>query len=221
MFPRFRSHPLVQNGVSYWYIGTCLAQIGWTFAFAYEIIWLSLVLMVAILATLFAIAWRQYYQYNNPENPKRVWDFWLLILPFALHFGWIICATAVNTNVLVVSMGQPAAIQLCVGIISLAVLHAVALWALYFPYRAQYTIPCVISWANGAIASELTNPKNLITQTFSNTIIESIRLSSAAVSIIVLILITSRLCFSICRRTLGRNEERFERDYDAEQGVRL
>jgi hypothetical protein len=221
MFPRFRGHPLVQNGVSYWYLATCLIQVGWTFAFAFDIIWLSLVFMVGILITLFIIAVLQYYQYDNPENPKRIWDFWLFILPFALHFGWIICATAVNTNVVVVAMNQPAAVQLCVGIISLAVLHAVALWALYFPARANYTVPCVISWANGAIAAELTNPKSLITETFSETIIEAIRLSSAAVSIIVLILITSRLVLAGVRMCFGKFERSsdIEDHFDAEQGV--
>jgi len=207
MLPRFRAHPLIQEGVSFWYLAACLAQVGWTFAFALEVMWLSLVLMVAILVALFAISYRQYYQFDNPENVSNIWDFWLLIFPFELHFGWIICATAVNTNVVAVSMNQPAAIQLFVGIISLAVLHAVALWALYVPCRPQYTIPCVIAWANRAIASELTDPKNLVTSTFNDTIIEAVRLSSAFVSIVVLILIGVRLTISMHRKFFRVGDE--------------
>jgi hypothetical protein len=221
MFPRFRGHPLIQEGVSYWYLATCLTQVGWTFAFAFEVIWLSMVFMAAIFITLFVIAYRQYYQFNNPENPKKFWDFWLFILPFTLHFGWIICATLLNVNIVIVNMQQPAAVQLCVGIICLAVLHAVALWALYFPERANYTIPCVIAWANGAIASELTNPKSLIASTFSDTITEAVRLAAASVCIIVLILIGSRLVLSLYRKYFGSTgaSDTVDHDYEAEEGV--
>jgi hypothetical protein len=229
MFPSFRGHPLIQEGVSYWYLATCLTQAGWAFASAFEVIWLSMVFLAALFITLFVIAYRQYYQFNNTEKPEKCCDFWLFILPFTLHFGWIICATLLNVNIVVVNMQQPAAVQLCVGIICLAVLHAVALWALYFPARANYTLPCVIAWANGAIASQLTNPRNLIASTFSDTITEAVRLAAASICIIVLILIGSRLVLSRYYRklfgstgasdTVVVDKEEFFSDHNGENGV--
>jgi hypothetical protein len=56
LFPHFRAHdPMVQEGVWYWYSSVTAMQIGWTFAFAYEVIPLSLAFMLAILVLLYAI----------------------------------------------------------------------------------------------------------------------------------------------------------------------
>merc|ERR1719343_928048 len=38
LFPKYRSIPLVQEGVKYWFIGACLFQTAWTFPFSFEII---------------------------------------------------------------------------------------------------------------------------------------------------------------------------------------
>jgi tryptophan-rich sensory protein len=57
---RRMTHPLMVEGVSFWYLAVCLAQTAWSPAFAYEKIALSVVLMGLILLGLAAIVFRQY-----------------------------------------------------------------------------------------------------------------------------------------------------------------
>ena len=54
LLPRFRAMPMVQGGVS-WYNSVTAMQIGWTLAFAYEIIPLSLVFMLLIWVSLIGL----------------------------------------------------------------------------------------------------------------------------------------------------------------------
>ena len=75
----FRAHPMVQQGVSYWYCGVSLAQVGWTFSFSYEIIPLSLIFMLLILFALYGLLYSQYYT----ESTGKLVEFWLLRFPFA------------------------------------------------------------------------------------------------------------------------------------------
>lgn len=198
LLPNYRMHPYVQQGVSYWYVAVCTAQIAWTFAFAFEVIWLSLVMMLLILTSLLGCVISNYYQYR--ESDKTVAEFWMFLFPFEIHCGWIICASALNVNVLLVAAGFDDVVQLTAGVSSLAVLHAVALWALYVPTRPNYTIACVVAWANYWISQELKNPIELITETFDATVIVSIQYAALVVTNIVMVLIVSRVMVGILQR---------------------
>jgi len=177
LLPSFRENPLVREGVGYNYILVCAFQIGWTFSFSLEHITMSLIWMVAILYFLVRI-----YQEQNkvleefgPEAFNS--NFWLLRFPFTLHLGWIIAATLVNINVVLVSHGVVAPIQFASAILSLATALVVGLIALYMQKcvfeeeegeRApDVTIPLVLVWALNAISKELKSPKELIIKTFS------------------------------------------------------
>jgi hypothetical protein len=151
LLPKFRAHPMVQDGTSYWYLSVAAMQIGWTFAFAYEVIPLSLAFMLLILLSLYGILYSQYYATSDGS----LLEFWVLRFPFAVHAGWITAASALNINVQVVSMEQPGYVQLAVAIVSLAVLHAVSVWVLFFISRPNWTIACVLTWAFGWIYNEL------------------------------------------------------------------
>lgn len=187
--PRFRATPMVQDGLKYWYIAVTVTQIGWTFAFAYEVIPLSLAFMLLIWISLIGILYQQYYT----ESDGSIWEFWVLRFPFAVHAGWITAASALNVNVQVVSMSQPADIQLAVGIISLAVLHAISVWVIYNIPRPQWTMACVLSWAFGWIYVELGNPNEKITDTFHVDTINGVRYAAVTVSFIILFQIVIRL----------------------------
>jgi len=187
--PRFRATPMVQSGLSYWYSAVTATQIGWTFAFAYEVIPLSLAFMLAIWISLITILYRQYYT----ESDGSILEFWVLRFPFAVHAGWITAASALNVNVQVVSMDVAADQQLAVGIISLAVLHAISVWVIYNIPRPQWTMACVLSWAFGWIYVELGEPNELITDTFHEDIINGVRYAAVAVAFIILIQMVIRL----------------------------
>ena len=114
LLPRFWGTDMVQKGVGFWYCLVCMFQIGWTFTFAYEIIPASLACMLLLWLSLMGLLYSQYYI----KSDNTLWEFWLLRFPFAIHGGWITAASALNVNVQVVSMTQPADVQLAVSIVS-------------------------------------------------------------------------------------------------------
>jgi hypothetical protein len=187
--PRFRALPMVQEGVGPWYGVVVAMQIGWTFAFAFEIIPLSLAFMLLIWASLMTILYKQYYT----ESDGSLLEFWLLRFPFAIHAGWITAASALNVNVQVVSMGRPAYEQLAVAIVSLAVLHAISVHVIFYIPRPNWTIACVLSWAFGWIYQELSEPLALITDTFSTDAILGVQNAAIAVVVVISIQVVVRL----------------------------
>lgn len=187
--PRFRAHPMVQDGLSYWYSAVTATQIGWTITFAYEIIPASLAFMITIWISLIAILYKQYYT----QSDGSILEFWVLRFPFQIHAGWITAASALNVNVQVVSMNQPAEVQLAVAIVSLAVLHAISVWVTFHIPRPQWTISCVLCWAFGWIYSELGNDVEKIQSTFSQDTIWGVRYAALAVCFIILIQLVFRL----------------------------
>lgn len=213
---RFRSHPMVQDGVSYWYCGVCLAQVGWTFSFAYEIIPLSLVFMLLILFALYGLLYSQYYT----ESTGKLVEFWLLRFPFAIHAGWITAASALNVSVVAVWKAAPADIQLAIGIVSLAVLHAVSVWTLFNLKKGpNYTIACVLSWANGWIYAELQEPKDLITNTFAPDTINGVAYAAASVAFIILLQVVIRIGMGALAKCRGdKTESKGEEEQHHESG---
>ena len=53
--PKYQSLAVVTEGVRYWYVAVCLAQAGWTVAFAQDVVWLSMAFMLLILGCLAAL----------------------------------------------------------------------------------------------------------------------------------------------------------------------
>ncbi len=200
MLPSFRGRPLVQDGVSFWYMVTCYAQIGWTFTFAYEVNEAALFFMLIIWISLMALIISQYYVELDSETSKccsmkGLMEFWLLKFPFSIHGGWITAASALNVSVIAVDNESPAATQLAVGIICLAVLHALSVWHLFGYKRPNYTIPCVLIWANGWIYAELQQPKQLILDTFDQSVIDGVAYAAFSVAMIITIQVVVRVGF--------------------------
>jgi len=106
MLPKYRSNIVIHEGVSHWYFIACIFQAAWTFAFGYEVIWLSCVFMGGILFSLLQIVKKQV------KIQSTMIDFWLFKFPFSLHCGWIAAAFAVNVNIYVYAAGAQAGAQL-------------------------------------------------------------------------------------------------------------
>lgn len=192
MLPKFRASPMVQD-IGYWYASVAATQIGWTFSFGFEVIPLSLAFMLAIWISLITILYRQYYSASD----GTIVEFWALRFPFAIHAGWITAASALNVGVQVVSMDQPAAVQLAVSIVSLAVLHAVSVWVLFNIPRPNWTMACVLAWAFGWIYAELGSPNEKITGTFAEETIWGVRYAAIAVCFIILFQLALRLALLV------------------------
>lgn len=195
LLPSFRQLPLVQNGVGYSYAFACFFQMTWTFAFAYEIIGLSAFFMIALWLSLIRLLIAQYYTMAN-----GTWlEFFLLKFPFAIHCGWITAASALNINVLLVSQNVPAFQQLSVGILSLAILHAISVWVVFALQKPNYTLALVLAWATYWIHAELQSPVDSIVERFGEATVQGVSSAAEGVAIVILLQVTLRFFWTLVR----------------------
>lgn len=100
-----------------WFLSVCVFQALWTVAFAQPLssegrstwaVWLSLGLMLALWASLYALLWLQAGIFSDAPRPS--WSRWALFhLPFQLHAGWATAALVINVNVVFVADAARAA----------------------------------------------------------------------------------------------------------------
>jgi hypothetical protein len=79
---------------------SCLANIGWIFAWHYEILSLSLVIMLLLLGSLLSIYLRLHIGKSGSSKPDK----YLVHLPFSVYLGWITIATIANVTALLVDV---------------------------------------------------------------------------------------------------------------------
>lgn len=94
----FRPSELVSK-VNRLFVVNALLNISWLFAWHYDVIWLSVILMLGLLITLIKIADIFHASVITPK------DKWLVRLPFSIYFGWITVATIANITIFLVSLG--------------------------------------------------------------------------------------------------------------------
>lgn len=209
LLPNYRSHPYVQKGVSYWYTAVCIAQVGWTFLFTFDFIWPSMIFMSLILLSLAGCVSGSYYQYANSKKTQI--EFWFLLFPFSIHFGWLICATLVNANLVAVWAKASSMTQISFAICSLALFPACSVWSLFvLPVRPNYTVPAVICWATLGVYVELRNPKTLILKTFDVVTIRSIQVSTGVVGLLILLLILIRLFMAVYNQCTSKKIDKMK-----------
>jgi translocator protein len=150
---------ITKVGHNYAYV--CLAQVAWTIAFSYEFIEVSVGMMLSILFPLYLIvtALTNTTIINDPKN-YALWK-----LPFSIHFGWILAASAVNVSVLLVDYGVSPSIQFYVGVASLIL---VTLIGVSYSLKQELIVPLVLIWAWNGIYLELKKPKDSITGQFTS-----------------------------------------------------
>jgi hypothetical protein len=122
---------------------SCLANVGWIFAWHYQILPLSLVLMLILLGCLLAI----YLRLNIGKSEATRAERYFVHLPFSVYLGWITIATIANVTALLVDinwstwgLGEPfwAVAVIVVGI-------AIALSVLFTRKDVYYCL--VVDWA--------------------------------------------------------------------------
>ena len=96
--------PSTQNGpllrkVGIWFSVSSLANTAWVFAWHYDLILLSTLLIISILVFLAIIV----LTLRDASLTTR--EQWLVRLPFSIYFGWITVATVANITVWLVSVG--------------------------------------------------------------------------------------------------------------------
>lgn len=81
-----------------YYLITSLANIAWVFAWHYQVVWLSVLIMLTLLIFLIKIAdIINTEEYNLKESI-------LVRIPFSIYFGWITVATIANITVFLVDI---------------------------------------------------------------------------------------------------------------------
>lgn len=89
----------VLNQVTVLFTISSVLNMAWLFAWQYNIIWLSVLLMIGLLVSLILI---------NEKISNSVIDqkeAWMVKVPFGVYFGWITVATIANISTWLVSIG--------------------------------------------------------------------------------------------------------------------
>ena len=135
--------PLFAGEVGMWFFVSCLANMGWIFAWHYELLLLSLVLMLLLLASLLMAYLRLGVGVSGVSQGER----YCVHLPFSVYLGWITIATIANVTALLVSVdwdGFGVAEQYwAVAVIAVGVVIAFAMLVT----RGDIFFALVVDWA--------------------------------------------------------------------------
>jgi hypothetical protein len=88
------------NKIGIYFFLSCIANMGWIFAWHYEIVPLSLVIMLLLLGFLLVIYMRLGVGKKGPVKKEQ----YLVHLPFSVYLGWITIATIANVTTLLVDV---------------------------------------------------------------------------------------------------------------------
>lgn len=141
--------------VSSIFIVNALLNASWIFAWHYDIIWLSAIIIIGLLFTLIKIA----NIFRNKNIDKK--EILMIRLPFSIYFGWITVATIANIVVLLVSLGWNGFNVLGIIIILLIGL-IMGSWRML--YDRFYPYGLVLIWAYGAILFKHLSPSGFVGQ---------------------------------------------------------
>lgn len=130
------------------FIVNALLNAIWIFAWHFDVIWLSVIIMVGLLFTLIRIA--DILRVSNITKKES----WLVRLPFAVYFGWITVATIANITVFLVSIGWDrfGLSEIFWTIVILLVGVLIGSWRMLYDRFISYGL--VLVWAYAAILAK-------------------------------------------------------------------
>lgn len=94
-----KRNEILLNKVNFLFIATSIANISWIFAWHYDFIGLSVLIMAALLILLIKIS--DALKLNDLKSDEKLF----ISTPFAVYFGWITVAAIANITVFLVSIG--------------------------------------------------------------------------------------------------------------------
>jgi hypothetical protein len=153
MLPFQRDNPRLKAIFWPFVIGQ-LANIAWLFAWHYGIFWLTVILMLVLLASLMII-----YLRLNVNRVKVVsGERWMVHLPFSVYLGWISVATIANiSDVIWYYAMRPAGSTTFLGIpevtwtVIMLIIAALLGFLMAF-FRRDIAFILVLAWAFAGIA---------------------------------------------------------------------
>jgi len=84
--------------IDVWFFISCLANISWIFAWHNDLIWVSVILMVILLASLMTI----YFYLGVGRSIISRAEYFMVHVPFSVYLGWITVATIANIAVFLI-----------------------------------------------------------------------------------------------------------------------
>ncbi len=152
VFKKKTTHKKLLDEISKYFVITGLANISWVFSWHYQIIPLSLILIVVILFCLIKIA-----SMTAKANLKGK-EYFFVGLPFSVYFGWITVATIANVTVLLVSLNwQGFGLPEVFWAVSIIIIGAmIGLWRMLKDKSVAYGL--VFVWAYTGIIIKHVSP---------------------------------------------------------------
>lgn len=167
-----------------------IANIGWIFAWHYEIVSLSLFFMLLILGCLISI----YIRLNIGKSSSTKSERYLVHLPFSVYLGWITIATIANVIALLVDINWDkfGLVEQFWAVVAIAIGIAIALSVLFKRKDIFYCL--VVDWAFlGILIKRLA-----VDDVPDNSVI--------TITIIGLVLISSGIIIQVKKRNIYQNE---------------
>ncbi|MFA7074820.1 MAG: hypothetical protein WC234_06510 [Endomicrobiaceae bacterium] len=130
------------------FIVNALLNALWLFAWHYDLIWLSLIIMAGLFFTLIKIA---DILRTNVLAPK---ERWFMRLPFSVYFGWITVAAIANVIVFLVYIGWNGSgiSEVFLTVMALLTGTGIGLWRMLKDRFLPYGL--VLIWGYGAILAK-------------------------------------------------------------------
>ncbi|HNS18095.1 MAG TPA: hypothetical protein PKI34_09775 [Bacteroidales bacterium] len=133
--------------IGWWFVISCLLNVLWIFAWHYEVIWLSMLIMLMLLGTMIII----YRRLDIGSCCSGLNEKIFVFVPFSLYLGWISVATVANAAALLVSVnwGRWGVSEVAWLVVVLAVVTALALIVVFLKKDIFYALAIV--WALAGI----------------------------------------------------------------------
>lgn len=194
-----RARAQVQDGVKYYYGLASLFQAIFTLTYCTQMFWASLVFSFAVIIALRLLIESQ----ANAASDHSWAEFWVLKFPFRIHLAWMDFVAVLNINNIVVYMNGSTLVQLICGGISLIILIIVSIMELFKHKKALFIIPITFCYAVGGAVYELFFPSIVHVyhrnSTFNSSTLFYVKIASAAICAVLLILILIRWIMYLCR----------------------
>lgn len=154
----------ILQAVGYNYIGASMAQILWTVCFTTEHMISSLLAMITIMLYLF----------RATQSLRSVSaNYWLYKFPITSHFGWILAATGVNVNVVLVALQLSRNVLVTASLLTLGLLLFESLYLTWTRY--DWIVPLTVVWALYGVSKELQSPQASISAKYEHRQIDAIQ----------------------------------------------
>lgn len=129
--------------IGIWFVLSCVANMSWIFGWHYQILPLSMVIMLALLGTLITIYLRQNIGLSTVSNQEK----YLTHLPFSVYLGWISIATIANVTALAVANGVDGFSSIAVTLTIIMLIIGLGLALVMAFQRRDIFYGLVVAWA--------------------------------------------------------------------------